>query len=172
MPADWTEAHVRRLFWRAGFGARADEATRWAAAGKAATLSHVLNGGGTSLSGPAPHTQDGKLDPVNEWGHDVLWWLDRMVRSNHPLQEKMTLFWHDHFSTRDQETPLMLAQNRMIRKNALGNFHKLLTGVTTDEAMGLWLSLLDSNKWAPNENYARELMELFTLGKGYTERDI
>ena len=66
----------------------------------------------------------------------------------------------------------MLAQNRMIRKNALGNFHKLLTGITTDDAMGLWLSLLRSGKWAPNENYARELMELFTLGKGYSERDI
>jgi hypothetical protein len=172
MPADWTEAHVRRLFWRAGFGARPDEAERWAAAGKQATLSHVLNGGGSTLSGPKPHTQDGPLDPVNEWGHDVLWWLDRMVRSNFPLQEKMTLFWHDHFATRDQETPLMLAQNRMIRKNALGNFHKLLSGITTDEAMGLWLSLIGSGKWAPNENYARELMELFTLGKGYTERDI
>jgi uncharacterized protein (DUF1800 family) len=171
--ADWTEAHVRRLFWRAGFGARPDEAAKWAAAGQGATLAWILNGGGgPQLVGPAPKTEDGPLDPINEWGHDALWWLDRMVRSQRPLVEKMTLFWHDHFSTRDQETPLMLAQNRMLRKNALGNFRTLLRSVTTDDAMMKFLSLLDSTKWSPNENYAREVMELFALGSGYTEADI
>jgi uncharacterized protein (DUF1800 family) len=170
---DWTEAHVNRLFWRAGFGARPDEVAGWTAAGRDATIAWFLNGGGgPELVGPAPHTEDGPLDPVNEWGHDVLWWLDRMVRSQRPLVEKMTLFWHDHFATRDQETPLMLAQNRKQRKHALGNFKTLTREMTTDPAMGLFLSLLDSTKWAPNENYARELMELFTLGKGYTEKDI
>jgi uncharacterized protein (DUF1800 family) len=84
----------------------------------------------------------------------------------------MTLFWHDHFATRDQETPWMLRQNRMLRRYCLGDFDKLLAKVTTDPAMQVFLSLADSSKWAPNENYARELMELFTLGKGYTERDI
>jgi uncharacterized protein (DUF1800 family) len=118
-------------------------------------------------------TVDGKpIDPVNEWGHDVLWWLDKMVSSRRPLVEKLTLFWHDHFSTNDQETPLMLKQNRMLRKNALARFPVLLRAVTLDYAMQLFLSLADSVKEAPNENYARELMELFTLGRGYTEDDI
>jgi uncharacterized protein (DUF1800 family) len=170
---DWTEAHVRRLFWRAGFGATPEEAARFAQAGKDATLRFLLRGdGGPELEGPEP-TADGKpLDPVNEWGHDMLWWLDRMVRSRRPLVEKMTLFWHDHFATSDQDTPLMLRQNKMLRKRALGSFRTLIRDVTRDPAMQLFLSLAGSNKWAPNENYARELMELFALGSGYTERDI
>ena len=173
MAADWTQEHVRRVFWRAGFGARPDEIVKWADAGKDATLAWLLNGGGgPELVGPAPRTEDGPIDPVNEWGHDGLWWLDRMVRSQRPLVEKMTLFWHDHFATRDQETPLMLAQNRKLRKHALGNFKTLTTEITKDQAMGLFLSLFESSKWAPNENYARELMELFCLGKGYTEKDV
>jgi uncharacterized protein (DUF1800 family) len=169
----WTEAHVRRLFWRAGFGATPEEAAKWAKAGRQATLHWVLNGGrGPSTIGPAPTVDGHTLDPTNEWGHDVLWWLDRMVRSQRPLVEKMTLFWHDHFATRDQETPLMLRQNKMLRGRALGPFPSLLKAVTSDPAMLLFLSLADSDKEAPNENYARELMELFTLGKGYTEHDI
>jgi uncharacterized protein (DUF1800 family) len=170
---DWTEAHVRRLFWRAGFGATPDEAARFAQAGMDATLRFLLRGdGGPELEGPAP-TADGKpLDPINEWGHDGLWWLDRMVRTRRPLVEKMTLFWHDHFATSEQDTPYMLRQNKTLRKHALGNFRTLAKEITRDPAMQLFLSLAGSNKWAPNENYARELMELFTLGSGYTERDI
>jgi uncharacterized protein (DUF1800 family) len=170
---NWTEAHVRRLFWRAGFGPRPGEAARWAARGRAATLRWFLDGGrGAALVGPPPRADGNALDPVNEWGHDVLWWLDRMVRSQRPLVEKMTLFWHDHFATSDQDTPLMLRQNWMFRRNALGSFRKLLGLVTLDPAMQLFLSIADSDKDAPNENYARELMELFTLGRGYTEQDI
>lgn len=171
--AHWTDAHVRRLFWRAGFGATPAEAARWARRGRRATLSWVLGGGrGPSMIGPAPRVNGRPLDPVNEWGHDVLWWLDRMVRSQRPLVEKMTLFWHDHFATSDQQTPLMLRQNRMLRGRALGPFPALLAAVTTDPAMQLFLSLADSDKAAPNENYARELMELFTLGRGYNEHDV
>ncbi len=170
----WTEAHVRRLFWRAGFGATPAEARRWARAGKAATLAYVVDGprGGARLRGPAPRVEGRRLDPLNQWGDDVLWWLDRMVRTTYPLQEKLTLFWHDHFATADQDTPLMLRQNRMLRRRALGSFRALLGDVTRDPAMQLFLSLSDSTKDAPNENYARELMELFTLGSGYTERDV
>jgi uncharacterized protein (DUF1800 family) len=172
--ASWTEAHVRRLCWRAGFGATPAEARRWARRGKRATLAWVLDGppGGARLRGPAPRAGKRPLDPVNQWGDDVLWWLDRMVRSTHPLVEKMTLFWHDHFATTDQDAPLMLAQNRMLRRGALGSFRALLGDVTRDPAMQLFLSLADSSKDAPNENYARELMELFTLGSGYGERDV
>src|SRR3954454_6305781 len=175
MAGDWTEAHVRRVMWRAGFGARPDEIAKWTQAGKDATLRWLLNGGvGPELVGPAPRTQDGPLDPVNEWGHDGLWWLDRMVRSQRPLVEKMTLFWHDHFATRDQDQPLMLAQNRVLRSHALGSFRGLLGAVTTDPAMQSFLSLADSDRAHPNENFARELLELFTLGadNGYSERDV
>ena len=170
----WTEAHVHRLFWRAGFGARPDEAAEWARRGRAATMKWVLDGGpqGAALVGPNPSADGKPLDPVNEWAHDGLWWLDRMVRSQRPLVEKMTLFWHDHFATNDQDTPLMLRQNRTFRRHALGSFPKLLRAVTLDPAMALFLSLPDSDREHPNENFARELMELFTLGKGYTERDI
>jgi uncharacterized protein (DUF1800 family) len=169
----WTDAHVRRLFWRAGFGATPQEAAMWARRGKKATLHWILNGGrGPHMIGPGPTVDGHGIDPTNEWGHDVLWWLDRMVRSQRPLVEKMTLFWHDHFATSDQQTPLMLRQNKMLRGRALGSFHSLLRAVTTDPAMQLFLSLADSDKGAPNENYARELMELFTLGRGYNEHDI
>ena len=171
--ANWTEAHVRRLFWRAGFGATPAEAARWAQAGKAATLRQIVTGGGPAkLTGPAP-TADGRgIDPANEWSHDTLWWLDRMVRTTHPLEEKMTLFWADHFACRDQDTPKQLSLNRTLRRHALGSFPRLLHGVTVAPAMLLFLSLADSDPESPNENYPRELMELFTLGKGYSERDV
>jgi uncharacterized protein (DUF1800 family) len=169
----WTEAHVRRVFWRAGFGATPREARHWARRGKGATIHWLLSGGHS----PAPRIKGPKVDghrlnPNDEWGHDVLWWLDRMIRSRRPLQEKLTLFWHDHFATTEQDTPMMLAQNHMLRRHALGPFPALLQAVTRDPAMLLFLSLADSDKEAPNENYARELMELFTLGHGYEERDI
>ena len=167
----WTQDHVRRVFWRAGFGATPGEARHFADRGRVATLRHLLSGP-DDLVGPEPRVDGKALDPVNEWSHDVLWWLDRMVRTKRPLVEKMTLFWHDHFATTDQDTPLMLAQNRLLRSRALGSFPHLLDGVMRDPAMQLFLSLADSTKDAPNENFARELMELFTLGGGYSERDV
>jgi uncharacterized protein (DUF1800 family) len=170
----WTEAHVRRLFWRAGFGPTTPEVRYWAKRSKSETIDWFMRGG---AGPPRPRfpkpTVDGKpLDPINEYAHDVLWWLDKMIRGPRPLSEKMTLFWHDHFATFDQDRPLLIAQNKMLRRDALGSFRRLLTDVTKDPAMLLFLSLVDSTKQEPNENYARELMELFTLGKGYTEKDI
>jgi uncharacterized protein (DUF1800 family) len=167
----WTQDHVRRVFWRAGFGATPAEARDFAQRGRAATLRFLLSGD-DDLAGPEPRVDGRPLDPVNEWSHDVLWWLDRMVRTKRPLVEKLTLFWHDHFATAGQDTPLMLAQNRLLRSRALGPFPHLLDGVMRDPAMQLFLSLADSTKDAPNENFARELMELFTLGGGYSERDV
>ena len=170
---EWTEEHVRRLFWRAGFGATPEEAARWAAAGQEATLRWVLDGTpGEAMRGPEPTVDGAPLDPVNVWGHDVLWWIDRMVRTPRPLEEKLTLFWHDHFATADQDTPLLLAQNATLRKHCMGRFRLLLGRVTRDPAMQLFLSLTDNHKDAPNENFARELMELFTLGGGHSERDV
>jgi uncharacterized protein (DUF1800 family) len=169
----FSEAHVRRVLWRAGFGATAHEARRWSHRGRGATLDWLLSPTGRKaplLPGPRPMA----LDPVNEYGHDVLWWLDRMVRTTRPLEEKMVLLWHDHFATRDVDTPLMLRQNALFRRHALGSFPALLGDVMQDPAMGSFLNLIGSYKDEPNENFARELMELFTLGEGngYTERDV
>jgi uncharacterized protein (DUF1800 family) len=100
-----------------------------------------------------------------------------MVRGNRPLVERMTLVWHDWFATSNEgvgSQGLMLRQNALFRRYWLGNFRDLTLAVTRDPAMLLWLSGTDNTKWSPNENYARELMELFTLGagRGYTERDV
>jgi hypothetical protein len=170
----WSEAHVRRLFWRAGYGPTPRELRHWTQAGRERAIAHVLHGprGGATLLGARPTVKGRPIDPLNEYGHDVLWWLDRMVRTTWPLQEKLTLFWHDHFATRDQDTPLMLRQNRMLRRYGTGSFRRLVREVTRDPAMQLFLSLADSHKDSPNENYARELMELFTLADGHTERDV
>jgi uncharacterized protein (DUF1800 family) len=104
------------------------------------------------------------------------WWLTRMIETPRPLEEKMTLFWHGHFATsfRTIENSYhMYAQNRMFRANALGNFGEMLFAIIRDPAMLAYLDNNDSRKQSPNENLARELMELFSLGVGrYTERDI
>jgi uncharacterized protein (DUF1800 family) len=87
----------------------------------------------------------------------------------------MTLNWHDHFATSNLKVgsvSLMLAQNAQLRRNALGNFRTLCRAMLHDHAMQWWLDLIGSDAGAPNENFARELMELFTLGSGYTETDI
>ncbi|MEL7473012.1 MAG: DUF1800 family protein, partial [Planctomycetota bacterium] len=104
------------------------------------------------------------------------WWLERMIETPKPLEEKMTLFWHGHFATSYrtiEHSYHMLRQNRMFRAHALGNFGALLFGIIRDPAMLAYLDNNDSTKAEPNENLARELMELFSLGEGnYTERDI
>ena len=169
----WTKAHVRRVFWRAGFGATPAEASKWVKRGRKDTIDWLMRGDGPAeLKGPSPSADGKPIDRENEFGHDALWWLDRMVRTTRPLEEKLTLFWHDHFATRDQTVPLMLRQNELLRAHALGEFPKLLRAITLDPAMQQFLSLAGSHKSAPNENFARELMELFTLGSGYTEDDI
>lgn len=104
------------------------------------------------------------------------WWLKRMIESPRPLEERLTLFWHGHFATayRPIENSYHLyAQNRMFRANAMGNFRDLLRGIIRDPAMLAYLNNNQSRKGKPNENLARELMELFSLGVGnYQEQDI
>ena len=163
---------MRRLFWRAGFGATPGQVRLWTRRGKKSTLDYLLDSTEAVLTGPAPTDYGTPLDPLNEFGHDKLWWLDRMVRSNRPLEEKMTLFWHDHFATRSQPTTLMLRQNETLRKYGLGAFSGLLYAMTFDPALARFLSLITNTAEAPNENFARELMELFVLGSGYSEEDI
>jgi hypothetical protein len=105
------------------------------------------------------------------------WWAERMLLTPRPLEEKLTLFWHDHFATSQEKVlnfELMLGQNETLRKHANGNFHELLVAVAQDPAMLIWLDNRANVKGKPNENFAREVMELFTMGEGhgYTERDI
>ena len=103
-------------------------------------------------------------------------WLYRILNTARPLEEKMTLFWHNHFATANYKVgnpQAMNAQNALFRTNALGNFRDLLYGVSRDPAMLRWLDSNSNRKASPNENYARELMELFTLGVGnYSEQDV
>lgn len=104
------------------------------------------------------------------------WWLFRILFTPHPLQEKLTLLWHNHFATSNlkvEDLLLMRRQNELFRRQAQGNFADLLDGVLRDPAMLYWLDANSNRKGHPNENLARELMELFTLGVGkYTETDV
>ena len=174
----FTEREASRLLWRAGFGPRRGEAAAVAALGLEQAVAGLTRPTGPArLIGAAPHTVGGEpLDPAGVWGDAQVWWLDRMVRSDQQLIERMTLIWHSWFATSIEASnpTLMLNQNEMMRRNALGNFHTLLLEVTTDPAMLLWLSGASNVKGAPNENYAREMMELFTLGagRGYDQRDV
>ncbi len=104
------------------------------------------------------------------------WWLAEMLATPSPLTERMTLFWHNHFVSSQQKVrspQLMYGQNELFRRHALGNFGALLHAVARDPAMVIYLDSASNRKGQPNENFAREVMELFTLGEGnYEERDI
>jgi uncharacterized protein (DUF1800 family) len=171
-------AQAERLLWRAGFGPRPGEAERLARKGLHDAVRSLTHPKRERLVGPAPIDDDKHaIAPLDAWGHDHLWWLDRMVRTSRPLVERMTLVWHDWFATSNDgvgSQKLMLRQNALLRRHALGSFQQLLLSVTRDPAMLLWLSGTENEKGSPNENYGREMMELFTLGagRGYTERDV
>ena len=126
----FTVQHATRLLWRAGFGPRPGEAAALAALGRDGAVASLTRPSGPArLIGRAPHGDHGRpLDPVDVWGDDHTWWLDRMVRCDQPLRERMTLVWHSWFATSvDGATQkLMLAQNAMMRARWLGNFHDLL----------------------------------------------
>jgi uncharacterized protein (DUF1800 family) len=106
----------------------------------------------------------------------AFWWADRMVASNRPLEEKMALFWHGHFATGEEKIRdyrKMEQQLDLLHRNATGNFRTLLIEVARGPAMLAYLDAAENVKGAPNENFAREVMELFTMGVGnYTEKDI
>jgi uncharacterized protein (DUF1800 family) len=149
---------ARRLLWRAGFGPRPGEAERLAKRGLDAAVSSLTHPRSQRLKGPAPRDEDKRpLAPRDAWGHDHCWWLDRMVRTQAPLVERMTLVWHDWFATsKDGATQtLMLRQNALLRRHALGSFEHLAVEITRDPAMLLWLNGTDNSKWDVNENYAR-----------------
>jgi uncharacterized protein (DUF1800 family) len=173
------QAQAERLLWRAGFGVRPNEAYQYSKLGLRGAVHKLTNPGAERLRGPKPQDDRNRpLAPADAWGHDHTWWLDRMVRTNRPLTERMTLIWHDWFATSIDgvgNQRLMLRQNQLFRSAGMGSFPDLLRRVTANPAMLLWLNGVDNHKGSPNENYARELMELFTLGAdrgAYTEDDV
>jgi uncharacterized protein (DUF1800 family) len=173
---------AERLLWRAGFGPRPGEAAKLARRFNLNGAVHSLTRpkGKARLKGSPPVDEDGlPIAPFDAYGHDVLWWLDRMVRTTHPFEERMALIWHDWFATADVDSQrLSIGQAETFRRLGLGSFDDLFLAVTADPAMLIWLSGVDNEKEAPNENYAREMMELFSLGasdaKGYpySESDV
>jgi uncharacterized protein (DUF1800 family) len=171
---------AQRLLWRAGFGPRPGEAEALAGQGLTAAVRSLTRpaGSATLIGAPVALSDGTPFAPRDAWGHDHLWWLDRMVRSDQPLVERMTLILHDWFATSNgdgNDAGLMIDQNELLRSHALGSFTDLLAGLTVDPAMLVFLSGIDNRRNAINENYGRELMELFTLGAdrgAYTETDV
>ena len=169
---------IRHLLRRAGFGATPAELDRYAAmgTGKATqSLLHYQNVSNQALEAKLP-----SVDPGGGRGGAAVtaiqgWWLQRMVQTARPLEEKMTLFWHGLLTSGlDKAGPAqMVTQNQLFRRMALGNFDELLKAVSKDPAMMIYLDTETNRRGKPNENYARELMELFTTGIGhYSETDV
>lgn len=183
-PADhWDRSRVAHLHRRAGFAASWSVLERDRKDGPEASIDRLLNGEPTTADGePASafasfhDTMSARLAAGGEIRPLQAAWLYRMIFSPHPLRERMTLFWHDHFATSNAKVknPVLLRrQNDLLRRYALGDFRALLKAMARDPAMLQWLDAASNRKAHPNENYAREVMELFTLGRGhYTEKDI
>ncbi|SDN25788.1 Uncharacterized conserved protein, DUF1800 family [Paenibacillus sp. yr247] len=182
MGAPWTNKEAIHLLQRAGFGSTEEEVSACVSLGREETVRRLITGEGLihNISALNPFDQmtaDGKksLDPL-QLADQQMYWLYRMVYSDAPLIEKMTLFWHGHFATANykvNDVTLMVQQNTLLRNYALGNFKELVLAIGKDPAMMIWLDVNRNKKSKPNENYAREVMELFTLGIGqYTETDV
>ncbi len=198
-PGDWSRPHAAHLLTRSGFGATPEQIDSAAAQ----TLSDVVDGllktapAATPPDWVVPGIEDKPdlramkelseeerrkkrkvLRQENSRQHRELvnWWLHRMIVTPCPLQEKMVLFWHGHFATsirKVKNTYMMYLQNQTFRSLGMGSYRDLVTAVAQDPAMLVYLDNTRSRAGAPNENFARELMELFTLGEGhYTEADI
>jgi Protein of unknown function (DUF1800) len=165
-------AHLLR---RAGFGGTPGDVEGYRALGASGAVDRMLHPLDPDVDFAAYPEAAVLFDPKKRDAAAENWWLDRMLRTRHPLFEKMTLFWHGHFATSIRKVPanLMVAQIDLLRSNALGNFGVLLSSVSKDPAMLVWLDNRYNNKAHPNENYAREVMELFALGLGnYSEDDV
>ena len=163
---------------RAGFGARPSEWSDLQRQGIEKVTQNLLN---------PRNTPDNLKALLEEIGGDYVdyndinsvrqWWMYRMVHTQRPLEEKMTLFWHNHFATANYKvdnSQRMWAQNETFRRFGMGSFRTLLQQVARDPAMLVWLDGDDNHVGKANENFAREVMELFTLGvgNGYAERDV
>jgi hypothetical protein len=171
----FTRRHAAHLLRRAGFGGTPEQIDALSALGPQGAVDSLLHPGRPDL--PLPDYPDAALlfAPKTRYGAAQTWWLDRMLRTQHPLFEKMALFWHGHFATSLAKVPpaLMVQQIGLFHAQGLGNFRTLLLSVSKDPAMLVWLDNRFNVKAHPNENYAREVMELFALGLGnYSEDDV
>ncbi len=196
----WDKSLAAHLLNRAGFGALPEEVDQAVAWGFDRTVDHLVDFDKIPDDDlPAPEmpplpeqvrkmtatlSQEEQKNAVDKVNHDNgeaidklrSWWVRRMIHAKRPLQEKMTLFWHGHLTTSAEDVKqarLLLKQNQFLRENCLGNFCDLLLGISRDPAMLQYLNNNSNRKQHPNENYARELMELFSMGIGnYTEDDV
>ena len=185
---------ARHLLARTGFGASAADIQRFATLDRAQAVDRILAAARTQATLPPPALADSAVAPapgrtltpeerrafVREQNENTQalrgWWIAEMAATPSPLTERMTLFWHNHFVSSQQKVGLarlMYAQNATLRANALGSFATLVHAVARDPAMVIYLDSAQNRKGAPNENFAREVMELFTLGEGhYSEQDV
>lgn len=171
-----TEAErVGHLLRRAGFGAAPAELARYQALGVEGAVDALLDYEAADDAALDARIAAQEFD-LTRRRHLQRWWLLRMVYGQRPLQERMTLFWHSLLTSelgKVGDGGLMLMQNQLYRSFALGRFDELLKAVSRDPAMLIYLDSRTNRKENPNENYARELMELFSLGLGtYTETDV
>lgn len=181
----WDLKKVGHLYRRASFGATMSELEEGLRNGPDRTIDLLLQGK-PDRDNFLPMTGDlvASIRQGNNNQQASAWWLYRMLYAPHPLREKLTLFWHNHFATSNRKVNnagYMLGQYELMRRHAQGNFRSLLREMSTDPAMMVWLDTSQSQRNQPNENYARELMELFSLGinnyrrpgqRNYTEQDI
>jgi hypothetical protein len=187
----WSRDDAAHLLRRAGFGGTPAQIDRLHAMGQEAAVDYLITGklpeGATA---PFEHADlpeladdlhiDYRLQgPLLFYKLSELraWWLDRMARSDRPLEEKMSLFWHGLFCSGVREVKSVYAlgeQNKLFHREAIGNYKRLTQQIIHDSAMIRYLNNDENQKGRPNENLARELMELFTMGEGngYTEADI
>lgn len=173
----WNTRLAAHLFRRAGFGVTTEELNEAAERSPADVVQNLV------VQAVAVSKDDVSADPLARamlaTGNArslAAWWLHRMLNTNAPLLEKMTLFWHGHFATgadKVTDSALMFAQNQLLRRHSLGSFAEMTHGIARDPAMLIYLDSATNRKAHPNENFARELMELFCLGEGhYSEKDV
>jgi uncharacterized protein (DUF1800 family) len=179
--APWNLARAWTLRRQAGFGATWAELQRDLADGPDAAVDRVLAGRCRIDGLPESFESTANLLGDAAAGSSdaerlKAWWLYRMVFTPDPLTERLTLMWHNHFATSQlkvQDTAAMRRQNETFRQHARGSFRTLLRSMLRDPALLVWLDAPENRRGSPNENLARELMELFTLGIGhYTETDV
>jgi uncharacterized protein (DUF1800 family) len=175
-PLDKPEAQVGHLLRRATFGATPAQYEQSLKDGFKKTVDRLIETKAAeppALAGADEATQEKPIKPQELIG----WWLDWMLRTPTPFAERMTFFWHGHFTSDfrkvNLQTPYIYWQNLTWRRMALGNFDDIVYQVTVDPGMLRYLDLGTSTGRNPNENYSRELMELFTMGVGtFTEDDV
>ncbi|HVT02365.1 MAG TPA: DUF1800 domain-containing protein [Thermoanaerobaculia bacterium] len=175
MSIPWNETNAAHLYRRAAFGGTPAEIAQATGQGLTGAVDFLVNYQGISNAAMDQKITALGLDLTTTQGI-ARWFIARMIYSARPLEERMTWFWHDHWATaisKVQDQEYMLRQNKLMRSYAVGNFAKFALDMSKDPAMLIWLDNRSSVKEHPNENYGRELLELFTLGQGhYSELDV